>query len=425
MSPRTSASLFERARRVAPGGVNSPVRSFSSVGGTPYFVDRAEGSRVWDTEGREYIDYVQSYGAVILGHAHPAVTEAVTKAAGAGTSYGAPTEGEVLLAEMICDRVSGCEMLRLTSSGTEAAMSAIRLARAFTGRSRVVKFAGCYHGHSDALLAAGGSGVATLGLADSAGITRGAVEDTLVAPYNQLPSLTTDVACVIVEPVAANMGLVPPEPGFLEGVRAACDKVGALLVADEVITGFRLRRGSYSEAVGVRPDLWCFGKIIGGGLPIGAFGGRREIMKMVSPSGDVYQAGTLSGNPVATAAGATVLSHLDQESYSMLASTARTLADGLRSAARDAGTTVQVPVASSLLGIAFSSQPVADFDGARRAAETSMYARFFHAMLRRGIALAPSPFEVAFPSLAHSGDDIQTTVSAARDAFAELAEGRT
>lgn len=418
----TGESLFERARRVTPGGVNSPVRAFSSVGGTPYFVDHAAGSRVWDTDGREYIDYVQSYGAVILGHGDPAVTEAVVRAASAGTSYGAPTEREVLLAEMICDAVRGCDMVRLTSSGTEAAMSAIRLARAYTGRSGVIKFAGCYHGHSDALLAAGGSGVATLGLSSSAGVTTGAVGDTLVVPYNQLPSLSEDVACVIVEPVAANMGLVLPQPGFIEGLREACDEAGALLIADEVITGFRMCRGSYTELIGVQPDLWCFGKVIGGGLPIGAFGGRRQIMEMIAPSGDVYQAGTLSGNPVATAAGLAALSRLDQESYAKLSRTTRALADGLRAAARDAGIAVQVPACSSLLGIAFSHQPICDFDGARRAGEGNLYARFFHAMLHRGIALAPSPFEVAFPSLAHSHDDIEMTVTAARDVFTELAD---
>ncbi len=420
---RTNATLFERAQRVMPGGVSSPVRAFSSVGGTPYFVESAKGSRIRDVEGNEYIDYVQSYGALVLGHAHPAVVEAVASAAAAGTTYGAPTEREVLLAEAICDRVPGCEQVRLTSSGTEAAMSAIRLARASTGRSRLVKFAGCYHGHSDALLAASGSGAATLGLPGSMGVTEGAVGDTLVVAYNRVPNLTEEVACVIVEPVAANMGLVSPEPGFLAGLRAACDEVGALLVFDEVITGFRLGQGSCASLIGTQPDLWCFGKVIGGGLPIGAFGGPREIMRMIAPTGGVYQAGTLSGNPVATAAGLTVLSTLDETSYAQLSQTAALLARGILDVAQAAGVKVQVPVFGSLLGIAFTDRPVRDFEGARRAAEGSAYTRFFHAMLRRGVALAPSPFEVLFPSLAHGAEDIGRTIDAAREAFAEVREG--
>ncbi|MGH3281964.1 MAG: glutamate-1-semialdehyde 2,1-aminomutase, partial [Trebonia sp.] len=295
MGDARSAELFARAQRVIPGGVNSPVRAFRSVGGTPYFVARAEGAHVWDVDGNRYIDYVQSYGASILGHAHPKVVEAVRSAAGAGTSYGAPTEREVLLAEEICNRVAGCERVRLVSSGTEAAMSAVRLARGATARDRVVVFAGCYHGHSDALLAGGGSGVATLGLPASAGVPEAAVSATLVVPYNTVPELDGDVACVVVEPVAANMGLVPPVPGFLAGLRQACDRVGALLIFDEVITGFRLARGGASGAYGVRPDLWCFGKVIGGGLPLAAFGGRRDVMGELAPEGPVYQAGTLSG----------------------------------------------------------------------------------------------------------------------------------
>ena len=319
----TNAELYERGLRRIPGGVNSPVRAFRSVGGTPYFVARAEGSRIWDVEGNEFIDYVQSYGASILGHAAPPVIEAIRDAAGRGTTYGAPTEGEVRLAEEICARVPGIEQVRLVSSGTEAAMSAIRLARGATGRSTIVKFAGNYHGHSDALLASAGSGVAegvlgTDAAPDSAGVTAGAVADTVVLPYNVVPHLDETVAVVCVEPVAANMGLVPPAEGFLAGLRAECDRVGALLLFDEVITGFRLAVGGATEWSGVTPDVWCFGKVIGGGLPVGAFGSSAEVMSNLAPLGPVYQAGTLSGNPLATAAGLAVLSQLDPEAYERL-----------------------------------------------------------------------------------------------------------
>ena len=312
-------ALFERSQRVIPGGVSSPVRAFRSVGGTPYFVARAEGPYVWDAEGRRYIDLVQSYGAIILGHAHPKVVEAITAAAADGTSYGAPTAREMKLAEAICERVPSCEQVRLVNSGTEATMTALRLARGVTGRPKVIKFAGNYHGHGDALLAAGGSGVATLGLSGSAGVTEAAVSQTIVAPYNVVPAVGDDVACVMVEPVAANMGLVPPAAGFLDGLRAACDRAGALLIFDEVITGFRLGPGGAQAAYGVRPDLTCFGKVIGGGLPIGAFGGRAEVMASLAPLGPVYQAGTLSGNPLATAAGLAVLDTLDDGVYQELA----------------------------------------------------------------------------------------------------------
>ncbi|MBK5222543.1 MAG: glutamate-1-semialdehyde 2,1-aminomutase, partial [Acidimicrobiia bacterium] len=307
----TNDELFERGQRVIPGGVNSPVRAFGSVGGTPYFVARGEGAHVIDVEGRRYIDYVQSYGASILGHAHPEVVEAICAAATEGTTFGAPTEREVLLAEELISRVPGMDMVRLVSSGTEATMSAIRLARGATGRDKIVKFAGNYHGHADALLVAGGSSVAEQATSDSAGVTAGAVADTVVAPYNVVPPVGDDVAVVIVEPVAANMGLVAPAPGFLEGLRQACDAAGALLMFDEVITGFRLGVGGATERFGVTPDLWAFGKVIGGGLPVGAFGGRRALMECLAPLGPVYQAGTLSGNPLATAAGLTVLAELD------------------------------------------------------------------------------------------------------------------
>ena len=416
----SNASLFARARRRIPGGVNSPVRAFRSVGGTPYFVARAEGAFVWDVEGRRYLDYVQSYGASILGHGHPRVVEAVRAAALDGTTYGAPTEGEVRLAEELCARVQGLEMVRLVSSGTEAAMSALRLARGATGRRTVVKFAGCYHGHSDALLAAGGSGVADQGLPDSAGVPPGAVADTVVAPYNRVPELDGDVAVVIVEPGAANMGLVPPAPGFLEGLRAACDRSGALLCFDEVITGFRVGPGGASERFGVTPDLWCFGKVIGGGLPLGAFGGRRDVMEELAPLGPVYQAGTLSGNPLATAAGLAVLGELDAAAYTMLDGRAGELVTTLADVIADAGLAVQVPRLGPLVGLFFADAPVADYDGARASAGSGIYRRFFRALLDRGVALAPGPYEALVPSLAHGRDDLERTADAAAAAAAEV-----
>jgi glutamate-1-semialdehyde 2,1-aminomutase len=417
----TNAELFARARAVIPGGVNSPVRAFGAVGGQPYFVARAAGAYVWDVEGRRYIDYVQSWGASILGHAHPHVVEAVQRAAAAGTSYGAPTEAEVLLAEAIRARVPSCERVRLVSTGTEATMTAIRVARGFTGRDRVVKFAGCYHGHADALLAAAGSGVATLGLPGSAGVPRSAVADTLVVPYNTVPALDDSVACVIVEPVAANMGLVAPVPGFLEGLRAACDAVGALLVFDEVITGFRLGPGGAQEAFGVRPDLTTFGKVIGGGLPLAALGGRADVMAVLAPEGPVYQAGTLSGNPLATAAGLAVLDLLDDAAYRQLTGRAAELAGWLADVAADAGVAASFPTVGPLLGIFFAERPPRNYDEVT-ATDTAAYARFFRAMRDRGVAFAPSPFEVAFPSLAHTKDDLERTADLARPAM-EAARG--
>jgi glutamate-1-semialdehyde 2,1-aminomutase len=422
MSARpTNDELFARGQRVIPGGVNSPVRAFRSVGGTPYFVARAEGAHVWDVEGRRYLDYVQSYGASILGHANPVVVEAVREAALRGTTYGAPTEGEVLLAEEIVSRVPGLEMVRLTSSGTEAAMSAVRLARGCTGRDKVVKFAGNYHGHSDALLAAGGSGIAEQGISGSAGVTPGAVADTIVAPYNVVPELDEQVAVVVVEPVAANMGLVPPAPGFLEGLRAACDAAGALLLFDEVITGFRVGRGGASARTGVTPDLWCFGKVVGGGLPIGAFGASQAIMEQLAPLGPVYQAGTLSGNPLATAAGLAVLSQLDDTAYTMLEGRAGELQSMLGPIFAEHGLPAQLPRFGPLLGLHFSETPVSNYDEARAGAENGQYRRFFRAMLDRGIAFAPGPYEAIFPSLAHTWDDVERTVDLASAAAAEVA----
>ena len=410
------SELFDRAARVIPGGVNSPVRAFRSVGGEPYFVECGKGAYVWDTQGKRYVDYVQSYGPTILGHAHSAVVNALAEAAREGTSYGAPTEREVLLAEEICDRVSGLEMVRLTSSGTEATMSAVRLARGATGRSVIVKFAGCYHGHADFLLAAGGSGVANQGLSGCDGVPPSAVSDTIVAPYNQIPELDEQVAAVIVEPVAANMGLVAPQDGFLEGLRRACDEAGALLIFDEVITGFRLCHGGAAQWFGVTPDLWCFGKVIGGGLPVGAFGGRRSVMEHLAPLGGVYQAGTLSGNPLATAAGLATLELLDEAAYDKLRDTATRLQAGLSEAIASAGVEVVLPQVGALLGLFFCSRPPQDFDEVSNAAENGIYPKFFHAMLAEGVALAPGPYEILFPSLAHSASDIDFTCTAAAKA---------
>ena len=426
-APRdTNAAWFARAGRVIPGGVDSPVRSFASVGGTPFTVVRGEGAHVWDVEGTRYLDFVQSYGALLLGHAHPVVVEAVTSAAALGSTFGAPTPGEVLLAEAICERVPGCEQVRLVSSGTEAAMSAVRLARGVTGRSRIVKFAGCYHGHSDGLLAAGGSGVATLGLPGSAGVPAGAVADTEVVPYNTVPELDEGVAAVLVEPVAANMNLVAPADGFLRGLRSACDAAGALLVFDEVITGFRLGPGGATERFGVTPDLWCFGKVIGGGLPVGAFGGSRAAMAALAPGGPVYQAGTLSGNPLATAAGLAVLGHVCEEDYGDLARRAAGFAADLARAIGDGGLAVCTPTAGPLVGLLVAPPgdtpgPPTTYDEAARLAGNGVYGRFFHALLRRGVSFAPGPYEVLFPGLAHTDALLALAVEAAGEAAAEVA----
>jgi len=432
-SPSASnADWFARAERVIPGGVDSPVRSFASVGGVPYTVARGEGAYVVDVEGTKYIDLVQSYGAILLGHAHPVVTEAITKAAALGTTFGAPTPGEVMLAEAICERVAGCDQVRLVSSGTEAAMSAVRLARGVTGRDQVVKFDGCYHGHSDGLLAGGGSGVAMLGLPGSVGVSAGAVAATAVLPYNVVPELTDDVACVIVEPVAANMNLVAPRAEFLSGLREACDAVGALLIFDEVITGFRLGFGGATAWSGVTPDLWCFGKVIGGGLPVGAFAGRRELMAELAPGGPVYQAGTLSGNPLATAAGLAVLSHVTDRDYAELSGRASTFASNLTAAISASGLGVVAPTVGPLVGLFLAGPeeagkvsgqltPPTDYVEARALAGNGLYAKFFHAMLLRGVALAPGPYEVMFPGLAHNDALLNQVVDAAGESATEVA----
>jgi glutamate-1-semialdehyde 2,1-aminomutase len=425
-APASNAEWFARARRVIPGGVDSPVRSFASVGGTPYTVVSGQGPYVVDAEGIRYIDLVQSYGAVLLGHAHPVVTTAINAAAAAGTTFGAPTPGEVLLAEAICARVPGCEQVRLVSSGTEAAMSAVRLARGATGRDRVIKFDGCYHGHSDGLLAGGGSGVAMLGLPGSAGVPAGAVSDTVVAPYNVVPDVDDTVACVIVEAVAANMNLVTPAPGFLAGLRAACDATGALLIFDEVITGFRLGPGGATAWSGVTPDLWCFGKVIGGGLPVGAFGGRTELLATLAPGGPVYQAGTLSGNPLATAAGLAVLDEVGPAEYDALGARVGVWAKELESAIAGGGLAVAAPAVGPLVGLFLapaSEGPITtptDYASAKVLAGNGTYGAFFHAMLRRGVALAPGPYEILFPGLAHDDAVLARVVEAAGEAAAEV-----
>lgn len=411
MGMSSNKALFERASRVIPGGVNSPVRAFGAVGGTPYFVARGEGAHVWDVEGRRYVDLVQSYGAIIAGHAHPAIVEAVQRAAADGTSFGAPTDREVLLAEEICARVPSCEQVRLVSSGTEATMSAIRVARGFTGRPKVVKFAGNYHGHGDLLLAEAGSGVASLGLPGSAGVTDAAVRDTAVVPYNQVPTLDDRTACVIVEPIAANMGLIPPQPGFLDGLRKECDRVGALLVFDEVISGFRVARGGAQELYDVTPDLTALGKVIGGGLNVGGYGGRTDVMATVAPLGPVYQAGTLSGNPLATAAGLAALELLDESAYATLRSLAGRLASILREGLAAAGIPAKVAMASCLVGLYLGEAPVPTDYATAKTTDEKQYARLFHALLDHGVAIAPGAYEVLFPGLAHTHDVLDEVAS--------------
>jgi glutamate-1-semialdehyde 2,1-aminomutase len=411
-----------------PGGVNSPVRAFRGVGGTPFFVARASGARLEDVDGRSYIDFLGSWGPLILGHAPPAVVEALGEAARRGTSYGAPTEGEVEMADLIARAMPSIEMLRLVSSGTEAAMSAIRLARGATGRDLVVKFDGCYHGHADSLLVKAGSGGATFGVPDSGGVPAALAALTVALPFNDLDAVTRfmaarggEVAVVVVEPVAGNMGVVPPAPGYLQGLRELCTRHGALLLFDEVITGFRVGPGGAQALYGVRPDLTCLGKIIGGGLPVGAYGGRRDLMMQVSPLGGVYQAGTLSGNPLAVAAGLATLRALeDAEVYRRLDDLGARLEGGLREGAALAGLPLTVNRVGSMLTAFFTPGPVTDLATAKRA-DTARYARFFHGMLGRGVFLAASQFEAAFVSLAHADEDIEAAARAARETLQTLA----
>ncbi len=424
MRKRQSEQLYIRAQAVIPGGVNSPVRSFRGVGGTPLFIQRGKGSRVWDVDGKSYIDYVGSWGPLILGHAHPQVVEAVQRAAEQGTSFGAPTEREVELAELLQRAVPSLELVRLVNSGTEAAMSTIRAARAFTGRSKIIKFNGCYHGHSDGLLVKAGSGGATFSVPDSAGVPPSYAQETLVAEYNDLESVARlleahrgEVAAVIVEPVAANMGVVPPEPGFLAGLRWLAQEHGTLLIFDEVITGFRVAYGGAQSLYGVTPDLTCLGKVIGGGLPVGAYGGRRDVMGVVAPLGPMYQAGTLSGNPLATAAGIATLRLLQQPgAYEVLEQKGARLEAGLRAAAREKGAPVTINRVGSILTPFFTQGPVKGWMDVSRA-NPQQYAAFFHGMLERGIYLAPSAYEALFVSLAHSDRDIEETLAAVRQAL--------
>ncbi|CAB4365063.1 unannotated protein [freshwater metagenome] len=422
--PRSNAELFARSCAVIPGGVNSSIRAFKAVGGTPYLVERAEGPYVYDVEGTRYIDLVQSYGAIILGHAHPAVTAAICTAAAGGTSYGAPTPGELLLAQEISRRVPSCERVRLMNSGTEATSTAVRLARGFTGRDRLVIFHGNFHGATDALLAAGGSGVATLGLPGTAGVPASAVANTMVVPYNQVPVLDEQVAAVFVEPVAANMGVVAPAPGFLEGLRAECDRVGALLVFDEVITGFRLGTGGAQEKFGVRADLTTFGKVIGGGLPIGAVGGRRDIMETLSPLGPVFHAGTLAGNPLATAAGRAALEQLTPEAYELLRSRAAALSAVLTAACVAAGLPATFPVVGTLVGMYFGEGAAPTNFQQAKTTDEAVYRSFFHAMLSEGVALAPGAYEALFVGLGHTDDVLDAIAVAAGRAATVAAAAR-
>ncbi len=426
MQLNRSQELIDRAARSIPGGVNSPVRAFKGVGGTPVFFERGEGAYLTDVDGNRYIDYVGSWGPMILGHGNRAVVSAVQAQAEAALGFGAPTELEIELAEQVVSMVPSVEKVRMVSSGTEATMSAIRLARGFTGRDMIIKFAGCYHGHSDSLLVKAGSGVLTLGIPNSPGVPEAVAANTLTLPFNHSEAVREafktypgKVAAVIVEPVAGNMGCIPPVPGFLEDLKAACAEDGAVLIFDEVMTGFRVSRGGVQERYGVTPDLTTLGKIIGGGLPVGAFGGRADIMRHIAPEGGVYQAGTLSGNPLATVAGLTVLRALDDDVYAKVADSTSYLAQGLRDVAAEAGIPVCVNEVCGMFGLFFTNGPVTEFDHAANA-NVDRFNQFFHAMLEQGIYLAPSAFEAGFVSTAHGREELDATLSAARKAMAGL-----
>jgi glutamate-1-semialdehyde 2,1-aminomutase len=422
-----SSALFERAQEIIPGGVNSPVRAFRGVGGTPRFIQTAQGATITDADGNTYIDYVGSWGPMILGHAHPHVISAIQEAATRGTSYGAPTELEVLLAQEVIDAFPSIEKLRLTSSGTEATMSALRVARGFTGRPKIVKFEGCYHGHGDSLLVRAGSGVATLGLPDSPGVLPEVAQNTITVPFNDARALAQvfaetgdQIAGVIIEPVAGNMGCVPPRANYLEDVRRITAKHGAVLIFDEVMTGFRVARGGAQELYGIKPDLTCLGKIIGGGLPVGAFGGRREIMDQVAPVGPIYQAGTLSGNPLAVTAGLTTLRLLKSlNPYPQLERATARLVAGMNESASEAGVAAVSNRVGSMFTTFFTAEPVTDWTSAARS-DRAAFGRFFHAMLDAGVYLAPSQFEAGFVSTAHSDEIIERTIAASRKAFAAV-----
>ncbi|WP_407278774.1 glutamate-1-semialdehyde 2,1-aminomutase [Aromatoleum evansii] len=419
--------LFQRAQATIPGGVNSPVRAFRSVGGSPRFIERAQGARVWDADGKDYIDYVGSWGPAITGHAHPAIVEAVREAALRGLSFGAPTEAEVEMAELICELMPSIDMVRLVSSGTEATMSAIRLARGFTGRDAIIKFEGCYHGHADSLLVKAGSGLLTFGNPSSGGVPADFAKHTIVLDYNDLGQVEDafkarggEIAAVIVEAVAGNMNLIKPLPGFLEGLRELCTKYGAVLIFDEVMTGFRVGAQGVQGLYGITPDLTTLGKVIGGGMPVGAFGGRRDIMNHIAPLGSVYQAGTLSGSPVAVAAGLASLKLVREPGfYDALAVRATQLVDGLSAAARDAGVSFCADSVGGMFGLYFAERVPRSFTEVM-ASDRDTFNRFFHAMLEAGHYFAPSAFEAGFVSAAHTAADIDATIAAAREVFAQL-----
>jgi glutamate-1-semialdehyde 2,1-aminomutase len=427
MNIQNSVALFSQAQQVIPGGVDSPARAFSAVGGQPLFIERGEGPYVYDADGNQYVDYVLSWGPLILGHAHPRVAEPLKRAVDRGTSYGAPTELETELADLVIEAMPAVEMVRFVNSGTEATMSALRLARAYTGRDKIVKFVGCYHGHADFLLVQAGSGVATLGLPDSPGVPAGTAQDTLTAPFNDLEAVEAafetypeEIAGVIVEPVGGNMGVVPPEEGFLEGLRALTEAHGAVLIFDEVMTGFRVAYGGAQELYDIEPDVTTLGKVIGGGLPVGAYAGKREMMETVAPAGPMYQAGTLSGNPLAMTAGIETLKVLREPGvFDAIEQKAAKLAGGVGEAAEEAGVPIHQTRVGTMFSNFFSAGPVTDYASAK-ASDTERFGRYFHAMLERGIYIAPSQFEAGFISLAHSDEDIERTVGAAREAFAAL-----